>query len=360
MTRVAFDLSILRHPFAGTARYAVEVLSAMESNPNSVDDTVQSVDGWPRLRRGHRFGRYLNAAIDVGWYSIGAHLAMTRQRADVWFSPANILPMRLRRPAVVTIHDLNFLSRPDDYDPAFVRWASLNFGRSARSAAKIVADSAYVAGELISRLEIPTERVKVAHLGIDHVLRVEPASERVGPPGRYALFVGQLEPNKNVPLLLDAWSIGVPGDLSLVIAGRAGRDQERIAAQSAGPNLRGRVHLMGHVDDAELARLYVDAHIFLFPSFLEGFGMPPLEAMARRVPTAVANTTSLPEVTGGAAALFDPTDPAELAALIWSLADDLDRRDRMIAEGQKHAARFTWRNTAAHIWSAIDEAGARL
>jgi alpha-1,3-rhamnosyl/mannosyltransferase len=206
---------------------------------------------------------------------------------------------------------------------------------------------------MVARLDVPPERVVVAHLGIDHVLRIEPAPERVGPAGRYALFVGQLEPNKNIPLLLDAWLDGVPDDLSLVIAGRAGRDQERIVARSGRPELRGRVHLMGHVNDADLARLYADANMFLFPSFLEGFGMPPLEAMARGVPTAVADTASLPEVTGGAAALFDPTDPAALATLIWSLADDVDRREGMIAAGRTQAARFTWQNTAARVWSVI-------
>jgi glycosyltransferase involved in cell wall biosynthesis len=257
---------------------------------------------------------------------------------------------------VVTIHDLNFLVRPVDYDPAYVRWATIQFKRSARTAAKIVADSAFVAGQLSDYFQVPPERVTVAHLGIDHALRNEPALQRIGPNGRYALFVGQLEPHKNVPLLLDAWLHGVPPDLDLVVVGGRGRDLETITSRSNGPELRGRVHLVGHVSDAELARLYADAHMFLFPSLLEGFGMPPLEAMARGIPTAVANATSLPEVTGGAAAVFDPTDPAALASLIWSLADDDDRRRLMVARGEEHASRFTWSETAGRVWSVIEQA----
>lgn len=356
MTRVAFDLSILRHPFSGTARYAVELLAAMSAEHSEIDDLVVPIHGWPRLRRGRRYGRYLNAAIDIGWYGLGGPIETLRRRVDVWYSPANIVPMRSHVPKVVTIHDVNFLIRPLDYDQAFARWATLNFERSARSATTVVTDSAFVAGELIARFGISAQRVEVAHLGIDHVLRVEAARVRVGPSGRYALFVGQLEPHKNIPLLLNAWLRGVPDDLALVIVGGPGRDQERIASISSKPELRERVHLMGHVSDAELARLYADAQMFLFPSFLEGFGMPPLEAMARGIPTAVADATSLPEVTGGAAALFDPTDPDALATLIWSLADDTDLRERLIARGVAHASRFTWRNTADQVWSVIEQA----
>jgi glycosyltransferase involved in cell wall biosynthesis len=360
MTRVAFDLSILRHPFSGTARYAVELLAAMSAEHCSLDDHVEGINGWPRLRRGRRYGRYLNAAIDVGWYSVGALLAMNRRNFDVWYSPSNILPIRLRRPAVVTIHDLNFLILPEAYDRAYVRWAELNVERSARSAAKVVADSSFVAGELAARFQIPADRIEVAHLGIDHALRIEPARRRVGPVGRYALFVGQLEPHKNVPLLLDAWSHGVPNDLALVIVGGPGRDHERVALQCSRPELRGRVRLMGHVKDADLARLYADAHMFLFPSLLEGFGMPPLEAMARGIPTAVANTTSLPEVTGGAAVLFDPTDPIALTTIISALADDADLRQRLIAQGRAHSSRFTWHATAGRVWTAIEQGASRV
>jgi len=357
LTVLGYDLAILRHPPAGTARYATRLLDAM--TVARLRDEIVPVQAWPRLRAGRRWLRSVNALSDLGWYGVGSQFAAARHRVDVWFSPANILPFWLPRPMVVTIHDLNFLEIPDAYDSAYRRWAATAFQRSAQVATRVVTDSSFAARQLTDRFGIHDERIVVAYPGVDHAEAAAPASIRIGPPARYALFVGQTEPHKNVEVLLSAWRSGVPVDLHLVIAGPPGRDDERLRLLANTPELRERVHFLGRVSESALARLYDDAHVFVFPSLLEGFGFPPLEAMARGVPTAVADRTSLPEITEGAAILFDPNDAARLAEVVTALSEDWQLRERLQTDGRERAGQFRWHRTAEVVWSAIDAATQR-
>jgi glycosyltransferase involved in cell wall biosynthesis len=168
--------------------------------------------------------------------------------------------------------------------------------------------------------------------------------------------VGQTEPHKNIGLLLDAWRAGVPAELDLVICGPAGRDDARLREMAAAPELRARVHFTGRLDDAALARAYQDARLFLCPSLAEGFGFPPLEAMARGIPTAVSNAGALPEVTAGGAVLFDPHDADALATLVTRLASDEPLRNQLSTRGREVVARYTWAATAAALWSEVTSA----
>jgi glycosyltransferase involved in cell wall biosynthesis len=354
MTRLGFDLSILRHPYAGTARYAKELLGAMRRSVIG-SDVVLTSRGLPRGRRGSRARRYLHLTEDLAWWCGGIPIVAARDRIDVWFSPANTLPLALPRPCVVTIHDANFLVRPDEYERGYRRYAELMFRHAARRADRVLTDSQYSAQTLVELLGAPPDLIRVAYPGLDHALSVTPAARDLSLPPRYALFVGQTEPHKNIGLLLDAWRIGVPSDLHLVVAGPKGRDDERLRDGATDPSIRSRVHFMGRVADDVLARLYQDAACFLFPSRTEGFGFPPLEAMARGAPTAVAESGSLPEVTGDAALRFDPDDADGLAKIVWRLNDDGELRTRLIAEGRRMAVRYRWEETARIAWGAVRE-----
>jgi glycosyltransferase involved in cell wall biosynthesis len=353
--RIGVDMSILRHPLAGTARYAVELLSAMQSMA-APSETLIPVAGLPRAGRGYRVRRYLNLASDLVWWSMGAVVTCAAKRLDAWFSPANTLPLALPRGQVVTIHDANFLVCPDAYDPGYRSYAELMFRHSAAHADRILTDSHWSARQLETLLGAPPERIVVAYPGLDQAFRVAPARRDPAFPPTYALFVGQTEPHKNVGVLLEAWRTGVPRGLHLVIAGRAGRDDERLRALVARDRmLRELVHFEGGVDEPRLARLYEDATCFLFPSRTEGFGFPPLEAMARGVPTAVANSGSLPEVTDGGALIFDPDDPDGVADICLRLTNDAAERERLAETGRRVAGRYVWRETAQAAWRAIRE-----
>jgi alpha-1,3-rhamnosyl/mannosyltransferase len=286
----------------------------------------------------------------------GALAAAARRRADAWFGPANLLPPTLPRPMIVTIHDVNFLTVPGSYDRGYTRYARRMFLLSARRAARVVTGSQSARDEVVARLDVDPRRVSVVHPGADHLAATEPSSVDLGLPRRYALFVGQTEPHKNVGLLLDAWRAGVPADLHLVICGPAGRDDARLRRLAETADLKARVHFTGRLDDAALARAYQDARLFVTPSLAEGFGFPPLEAMARGIPTVVSNAGALPEVTAGGAELFDPRDADALAALVTRVASDSNLRSRMRTRGRKVAARYTWAATAAAIWEEARQA----
>lgn len=355
MTRLLFDLSILRHPRTGTARYATELLTAMRLC-QGLGDSIDTTDGLPRARRGHRVFRYANAAGDLLWLTAASRVVSRRRRSDVWYSPANVLPLGPFLPSVVTIHDVNFLIVPEAFDRMYRSWATTMFKRTAANADQILVDSAYTADQLAQFFDVPRQLLTVAYPGLDHVFRAVPGPREPHLPERYALFVGQTEPHKNVALLLEAWRSDVPEDLHLVIAGGAGRDDENLRALASSSELNQRVHFLGRVNEARLARLYSDARCFLFPSRVEGFGFPPLEAMARGVPTAVANLTSLPEVTGSGALWFDADDPSALAAIVREMAEDGLVRRRLQHDGPIKAAEYRWSATAGRAWDAVRQA----
>jgi glycosyltransferase involved in cell wall biosynthesis len=125
---------------------------------------------------------------------------------------------------------------------------------------------------------------------------------------------------------------------------------------AAAPDLRGRVHFVGLVEESRLARLYADAHVFLLPSLAEGFGFVPLEAMARGVPTAVSTSGSLPEVTDDGALHFDPHDAPALADLIHRMSDDAELRQRLARDGKRVAERYRWSTTASAVWEEVRRA----
>jgi alpha-1,3-rhamnosyl/mannosyltransferase len=357
--RLVIDMTVARQaPHAGTARYAREVLAAMSSAPPAGAQLIP-VGGWPRWRPGERLrplSRVANLGVDVGWLTTGALAAAARHRADAWFGPANLLPPTLPRPMVVTIHDLNFLTVPGAYDRGYTRYATRAFRLSARRATRVVTGSQAAREEVVTRLDLDLSHVSVVYPGADHLAATEPTRGDLGLPKRYALFVGQTEPHKNVGLLLEAWRAGVPADLDLVICGPAGRDDERLRLFARAPELRTRVHFTGRLDDAALARAYQDARLFVFPSLAEGFGFPPLEAMARGIPTAVSSAGALPEVTAGGAELFDPVDADALATLVTRLASDSSLRSRLRTKGRKVAAKYTWAATAAALWEEARQA----
>jgi glycosyltransferase involved in cell wall biosynthesis len=357
--RLAIDMTVVRQaPFAGTARYAREVFGAMSAvfPPGA---QIIPVSGWPRWRAPARLRpiqRVTNLGLDAGWLTGGAMAAAARHRVDAWFGPANLLPPALPRPMIVTIHDLNFLTVPGSYDSGYARYAARTFRLSARRASRVVTGSKASRTEVVDRFDLDPAKVSVVYPGADHLTAVEPTTRDLGLPPRYALFVGQTEPHKNVAMLLDAWRAGVPADLDLVICGPAGRDDARLRDLAAAPDLRSRVHFLGLMGDQELARAYQDARLFLFPSLSEGFGFPPLEAMARGIPTAVSNAGSLPEVTNGGAVVFDPRDVDALADLVTRLATDSDLRTKLRAKGRIVAGRYTWAATAAALWEEARQA----
>ncbi len=163
------------------------------------------------------------------------------------------------------------------------------------------------------------------------------------------LFVGTVEPRKNVPTLLSAFQQVLDHyhpEVDLVLAGSPGWLTDEVYALANRLGLTGRVHFLGRVSDEELVWLYNGARLLVLPSFYEGFGLPPLEAMACGCPVVVSNVSSLPEVVGDAGLLVDPQDADALAVAIWRLLSDAALREEMVAKGLKRAACFSWTRAA--------------
>lgn len=279
--------------------------------------------------------------------------------ADVVHAAHPLLIPARRAAQVVTIHDLFFLTAPE----RTVREIRRDYPRLTRAHAQradaIVTPSAYTKG-LIERLDVPAERIHVCSLGA-------PAWRTLGrepnlPPGGCILFIGTLEPRKNLGVLLDAYERLLALDPSapdLVFAGRAAADAEPWLQRLRRFPLAGRARHIGYIRDSEREGWYSRARALVLPSLDEGFGLPLLEAMAAGVPAVVSNQGALPEVAGGAAVLVDPTDAAAWTHALQQVLQD-DARARTHAEaGLARAKDYTWERTATSLHAAYVDACAR-
>lgn len=333
MRGIALNARFRVHKVTGMQRYAVEISRRL----NGILDSIDS----PSSLRG---------PAGHAWEQLYLPLAV---RGRLLWSPNNTGPLAVRR-HICTIHDLIPLEHPEWFSRQFSAWYQYLLPRLTRRATHLIAVSEYTKLRLQELLQIPEERITVIPNGVDPAFQpaaaplVEAARRALNiTPGRYLLCVGSVEPRKNIGRLLEAWRIAqsrLPEDITLVVAGATG------AANVFGQVLLGpipeRVHFTGYVPAEHLIPLYTGASAFVYPSLYEGFGIPPLEAMACGVPVITSNTTSLPEVTGGAALLIDPTKPGEIADAIVELFHDESLRSQLIPKGIARAAFYTWEDAA--------------
>jgi glycosyltransferase involved in cell wall biosynthesis len=277
-----------------------------------------------------------------------------------------IAPPRTPVPTVVTVHDASFARYPEAFtlrDRTLLRRA---VPYAARRAAAVIAPSEHARSEIVDLLGVPKERVHVTPEAcgrefrrLDEVER-RPSLRRLGLERPYVLALGNVQPRKNLPRLLAAWfhlrGAGLLADHSLVVAGGTRGKREPLHQLIHDLGLKDDVVLPGYVAQADLPALYSGATVFVFPSLYEGFGLPPLEAMACGTAVACSNAASLPEVTGDAALLFDPDDPEAIAAAIGALLADDDARSTLAARGRQRAASFSWAACARATLTAYDAA----
>ena len=346
--RVGVDMSIARHGPSGSLRWAEGLAGALGQRP---DVQLHAWTGPPRRHWRNVMRKPVNALQERLYYELMLPRAARAWGADVLLMPVNLTAHRSAPPQVVSILDLNFLVEPDTYDPWYRRYATRMFTRATRDATIVTTISEHSRAQLQARLSVPPDRVRVVYPGL-----TPPPSSGAPPPasGRYALFVSATEPHKNADLLIDAWSGRRPPPLDLVIAGRPGRAHRSLVSRAA--LLGGRVVVRGTVSDRELEALYAGATVFLFPSLTEGFGFPPLEAMARGVPVISSDAACMPEVLGDAALYHDPRDVDGLLHQLDRLLGDPVLADHCRRVGRARAAGFTWRAAAERMIGALRDA----
>jgi glycosyltransferase involved in cell wall biosynthesis len=280
-------------------------------------------------------------------------------RFDVTHSLHPLLMPARSAAQIVTIHDLNFLQHPErtraeirrDY-PALAR-------RHAQRADRVIVPSQFTAGEVRRLFDVPAERISVCSPGAP--VWAPRSADATG--GSYVLFLGTLEPRKNLGALLDAYErlVARRPVPPLVLAGRAIDGSRQWLDRIARPPLEGRVRHIGYVDPARRRELYEGAGVLVQPSFEEGFGLPVLEAMTMGVPVVAANRGALPEVLGDAGQLVEPEAPDQIAMAIERVVDDPRFAAESAARGLERARHFTWsraaHNTIAAYKLAVENRG---
>lgn len=328
---------------------------------------------------GHRYRLYFNAAPPPGlfpqrdnwearvmpfprlWTHLRLSWEMVRCNPDLLFVPAHVIPFIHPR-SVVTVHDLGYLYHPG----AHRAWDRLYLDLSTRFnvsvASQIIADSEATKNDLVQKYSVLEERITVVYPGcnLDPVIDEtgwERVRERYHLPGKYILHLGTLHPRKNILCLLEAFqplSRDFP-DLHLVLAGKRGWLYEEILYKAEG--LGGRVHFPGYVASEDLPLLLRRARLFILPSLYEGFGFPILEAMAAGTPVVCSNASSLPEVAGDAALLFDPHDVEAMGEAMRTVLEDDALRSELVERGLERAKIFSWERCARETLSVLEKAG---
>jgi glycosyltransferase involved in cell wall biosynthesis len=316
------------------------------------------------------------AAAASGRRRIGDMLAMGRAVAhsslDLMYFPAtySFFPVWNVPRVVVTLHDTLALEYPELVFPSWrgrLAW-SLKERAAVRRADCLVTVSEASRRDLLDWFKLPPDRVRLITEGPDPVFRPLPRSEQsdailrrhgLDPTARVLLYVGGLSPHKNLPRLIEAFSRLDPNHLALAIVGDFGdvfhTHVPELRQKIAELGLAKRVVLTGFVPDDELVHLYNRAYALIQPSLLEGFGLPPVEAMACGTPVLYSRTGSLPEVVGDAGQSYDPTDGDSITGCLRGLLSRPEERDRLAARALERARRFTWQAAARMLVETFDQ-----
>ena len=349
--RIGIDISRLATTQrTGTERYTWEVLAGMAATPGddeywlycrTLPAEIPPFAGVMQVRV-MPFARL--------WTHIRLAWALWRQPPDVLFVPSHVLPWNVRlvrgMRVVTTVHDLGFLHFPQSHTRFQNIYLRLTTRWAAWAADRVIAISQATADDLVRYTGVDRRRVVVIPHGVAPVFT--PLAKKTMPWARYMVYVGTLQPRKNLARLIEAFARAQTHPATqLVIAGRAGWLSEPLADIARAHGVAERVHLIGFVPDAELPALLAGARAFVFPSLYEGFGMPVLEAMASGAAVLTSTTSALPEVAGEAACLVDPNDVDAIAAGIRRLDGDDAYHGQLVAKGYIQAQRFSWTTCAA-------------
>ncbi|MEO8668811.1 MAG: glycosyltransferase family 1 protein [Bauldia sp.] len=336
---IVANTRILHAPLTGVQRYASELLARLP--------LVCSVSpaGWVKSAAGH-FWEQTVLPLKVN--------------GDLLWSPAGAGPLSVKR-QVVTVHDLATIDCPEDYAPAYRSYYRWLLPRLLPRVAAILTVSEFSRQRIVETFAIPEKRVHAVPNGIDHehfyprpLPEIATLRQRLDLPARYILYLGTISVRKNLACLLDAWQIAqreVEEDISLVIAGAGGAS--RVFGATTLPDLPPRTLRIGRVPGNDLPALLSGATAFVFPSLYEGFGLPPLEAMACGTPTIVSNASSLPEVVGDAALLFSPRKKDELAERLAELLNSTTLQELYRQRGLRRAGAFQWDAAAGRTWDVL-------
>ena len=282
---------------------------------------------------------------------------------DLYFEP-NFIPINIRSQCtVVTIFDFSFTFYPEWHPRERIKHFKKNFWKNIERADRIIVISDFIKKEGIN-LGLPEERLRTIHLGFDRETfkiyppnDLQPIRKKYHLPEHFILFVGSIEPRKNLKNLVEAYislDEGIRKEIKLVLAGFKGWQNREIMEMLK--KVKTDILYLGYLPETELGKLYNLATVFVYPSLYEGFGLPPLEAMACGCPVIVSNVASLPEVCGDAAQYVEPSDVNSIAEGMEKVLNDGGLRQSLIAKGLKRSKRFSWEQSAKGHLEVFEDA----
>lgn len=344
----------------GTETYSTELIKALAKidrkndyilySPKSLDDKL------PKLPPNFQtkilpFGK-LWTQMRLSWEFL------FDEKPDVFFVPAHTLPLISPQKTVVTVHDLGFKHFPELYSSTDLKYHNWALSHSLKHASYIIAISQFTKKDIMQYFSIDPSKIGVIYEGYDEKIFRRLKDKKTTRPS-YILFIGRLEEKKNIVGMIRAYAI-LRKEKSIkhqfILAGSPGFGSEKIEAEltKLPEDIRKDIILPGYVSQGKYIELLQNADVLFFCTFFEGFGLPPLEAMASGVPVVASNRTAIPEVCGKAALLVDPAKPLEMAFALSKVLNNTGFRNALISKGLARATLFSWRKTAEKTLQVLE------
>ncbi len=303
-----------------------------------------------------------HVAAFLYWYNISAPSALRKYRPDVWVQPYGFCSNTTSIPQLLVVHDLAFIHFPKSiswHQLLYYKWFTPGFLQKAK---KVLTVSNFSKQDFLAHYPIETNKIEVVYGAAREIFKPISWEEKEATKASYAdgreyfLFVGGIQPRKNLMNLLKAFSLfkkWQKSNMKLVVAGRLAWKYDDLVEKLKTYKYRDDVHLLGTLSDEQLAKITASAYALVYPSLFEGFGLPVIEAMQSGVPVIASNTSSLPEVGGDAALYASPNDPDAIAKQMLLLYKDETVRNTQIEKGLQRTTAFSWDKTADQVWENI-------
>lgn len=296
------------------------------------------------------------------WLDHPVRKNVLKQKADIFFSPDGFIPLGMSIPKVSMVHDVAYLRYPEHLQPRIRAFYKKWMGRYLAYTDHIITVSEFSKREIIAGYNIPADKISVVYNGITDAYKPISEEQKKHTRDRYTngkpyfVYLGAIHPRKNILTLVKAFEhfkSSHPSEHQLVLAGRASWHTEEVFKTITESKWKDSIHLPGYVATTEATSLVASAEAMIYPSLYEGFGLPLVEAMACGVPVICSNVSSLPEVAGNAALLFDPMDAAQLAHHMEKISSDDGLRKEMITFGAERSKYFSWDKAASQVYEIL-------
>jgi glycosyltransferase involved in cell wall biosynthesis len=355
----------------GIGRYAYELLSRFASlKPRGIKFQIYlKSKPLPDMPKESNSWQYMVLRPGKLWtqWRLPLELFITADKPDVFFSPSHYAPRFSIIPTVISVMDLSYKYFPELFEKNDLYQLQSWTSYSVRRAKKVLTISNASKNDIIDEYKVKPDKVKVTYLApyASKALSMDKVMKKYKIGKNFILFVGTLQPRKNITRLIEAFSLVVlkdsqkdlnfVNDLKLVVIGKKGWLYDEILNAPKDFGVEDRVIFLEEVKDEELPVFYKNAKCFVLPSLYEGFGLPVLEAMQWDCPVIASNVSSLPEVGGSACLYIDPENSDDIAEKIWKLVSNEKLRSELISKGKKQVKKFSWDRTARETLKVLKE-----